>query len=68
MSTTQPEPCPPHWYVIEEPHDGKRMLDSKCKKCGFERQFPASGDDDRKHWTAHVPGMRRAPVTTVFDI
>jgi len=65
---TQPDECPPHWYVIEPPHDGKRLLDSKCKRCGHERQFPASGDDERTHWVPHVPGLQRAPITYIYEV
>jgi hypothetical protein len=62
------KPCPPHWYLIEEPHDGKRLLDSKCKKCGAERQFPASGDDDRTSWHPHIPNLQRAPITYIYEV
>jgi hypothetical protein len=36
MNTKEPDPCVHHW-LVEEPHDGKRYLYGRCKKCGLER-------------------------------
>jgi hypothetical protein len=61
------DPCI-HWWIVESPHDGKRLLDATCKRCGASRVYPASGDDERISWHPHVPGMQRAPITYIYEV
>lgn len=61
------DPCV-HWWVLDSP-DGHAFVAGTCKKCKAVRDdFRASGDDDKKHWVSHVPGMQRAPVTYIFEV
>ena len=36
----------PHWWQIESPHDGRTLLDARCKLCDATREFRASNPID----------------------